>query len=158
MELILTAILDALQQAQIPAESSFRQGVMPQLSQPLTLVCVRTVKAETPFSYLGQRQVGQDIVPVYGQPLLAKAALRVYAPRKLGSDAALGRAFEILELLAQGVEGLRIGEAEVSGAEYDRDCDCFVCTVSADVRALRYAAANEDETEFTDFILKGEAQ
>ena len=39
---------------------------------------------------------------------------------------------------------------------YDAGCDCFLCPLTAQLKAYVYATANEDETEFTDFMLKGE--
>ena len=41
---------------------------------------------------------------------------------------------------------------------YDAVSDCFRCTITAKTRAYLYALANEDGTEFTDFILKGEVK
>ena len=38
------------------------------------------------------------------------------------------------------------------------DADCYSCKVTAHALAYVYALANEEETEFTDFILKGEVQ
>ena len=43
----------------------------------------------------------------------------------------------------------------VGACEYDAQSDCFVCPVRAQAQAYVYAVTDEDETEFTDFILKG---
>ena len=48
--------------------------------------------------------------------------------------------------------------AEAGGLCGGPDADCYSCKVTAHALAYVYALANEEETEFTDFILKGEVQ
>ena len=55
-----------------------------------------------------------------------------------------------LEDLSVQLAGITVG-----ACEYDAQSDCFVCPVRAQAQAYVYAVTDEDETEFTDFILKG---
>ena len=61
-------------------------------------------------------------------------------------------------LLAEEPGGVRIESFSVGTCAYDAVSDCFRCTITAKTRAYLYALANEDGTEFTDFILKGEVK
>ena len=53
---------------------------------------------------------------------------------------------------------VRLGALTVEQCGYDAAGDCYRCTVRVEAEAYVYAVANEDETEFTDFILKGEVK
>lgn len=61
----------------------------------------------------------------------------------------------VAALLGAPLGAVQIGSFTVGPCAYDALSDCFRCALTAKSRAYLYAVANEDETEFTDFILKG---
>ena len=105
------------------------------------------------YEYLGQTPEGESL---FGKRLEADVRLTAVCPRALGSEACQKQAERVAELLSGKVAGVTLAGYTVGACVYDAGCDCFVCPVTAQVKAYVYASANEDETEFTDFMLKGE--
>ena len=87
-------------------------------------------------------------------PELTGAVVAVSVEKAEAKDAADA----LLTQLSGGVKGLTITKLSAQECRYVQDGDCFCCKVGAQVQAYLYALANEEETEFTEFILKGEVQ
>ena len=126
------------------------------------VVAVGIEKAEAKdaglFSYLGQTLLDGKSVSLYGKRLEAEIALEVLAPADLGAKRCMKEADTLLTKLSGGIAGISLGKVSVEACKFRADEDCFGCKVTAEARAYLYALSNEEETEFTDFMLKGEVQ
>ncbi len=161
MERLMQALVSALRAGGIPAVRSFAAGTMPRLTETVTSVSLKSAKTHggTFYSYLGlQEQDDGGLLPVYGRPLEAVVRFLVHTPHELGSQACMQQVFSLAQLLTAGVVGVRLGELTVGACVYDDVTDCFECELCVQAQAYLYATANSDETEFTDFILKGEVR
>ena len=156
---MMDAVIDALNAADVPAVRAMPSALLGPLSTPVTAVGLKSAKAEQEalFSYLGFTEQNGTQVPLYGKKLAQEIFLQVGCPRHLGADRCLQEAETVMQVLLEGVNGVEIGKLLVGGCEYDQKADLFTCTVSAECEGFLYALADSDETEFTDFILKGEA-
>lgn len=161
MDELIAALLRALEKAQITAVKAFPEGIMPKLTGPVTAVGIREMKggANGAYTYLGMQADGMGAArALYGRRLEAEALMQVYCPRSLGGRACMTESERVAALLAEQPGGVRIESFSVGTCAYDAVSDCFRCTITAKTRAYLYALANEDGTEFTDFILKGEVK
>lgn len=160
MEQLMEAILQALLDAGFAAERAWPGLRLPELTAPVTAVGLNSARTEggTQFTYLGTRTVDGEETAVYGSALKAEAALTVFCPVSQGGESCLEVAEGLMQLLCSGIDGVRIRNASVGPCRFDSASGYLVCTVSAEADAWLYALANEDETEFTDFILKGVAK
>lgn len=161
MDELIAALLRALEKAQITAVKAFPEGIMPKLTGPVTAVGIREMKggANGAYTYLGMQPDGTGAArALYGRRLEAEALMQVYCPRSLGGRACMTESERVAALLAGEPGGVRIESFSVGTCAYDAVSDCFRCTITAKTRAYLYALANEDGTEFTDFILKGEVK
>ena len=123
----------------------------------MTAVGIAEAKSvDGPYAYLGmQEDKNGALRALYGKTLETEAVLEVYCPRSLGGRACMEEAERVAALLGAPLGAVQIGSFTVGPCAYDALSDCFRCALTAKSRAYLYAAANEDETEFTDFILKG---
>lgn len=155
MEQLIAAVMELLQEGGLVCVRQTPQSVMPQLRGPVTAVTLASAQAaeHALYEYLGQTPDGRS---VYGRHLEARVRLTAVCPRALGSVRCQQEAGRAAELLSGRVRGVTLRGYTVDECVYDAGCDCFLCPVTAQVHAYVYATANEDETEFTDFILKGE--
>lgn len=161
MDELIAALLRALKNAGITAVKAFPEGVMPKLSGPVTAVGIQEMKsaANGAYTYLGMQADAEGTVrALYGRQLETEAYLQVYCPRSIGGRACMAESERVAALLAGMAGGVQIGSFSVGPCSYDAVSDCFRCTITAKARAYLYALANDDETEFTDFILKGEVK
>ena len=152
MELLIEALIAALEQAGLRAVKA-----LPHLEKPVTAVGIAEAKSvDGPYAYLGmQEDKNGALRALYGKTLETEAVLEVYCPRSLGGRACMEEAERVAALLGAPLGAVQIGSFTVGPCAYDALSDCFRCALTAKSRAYLYAAANEDETEFTDFILKG---
>lgn len=159
MEELIAAMLRLLAQAGRTAVKAFPEGKMPHLETPTTAVGIREVKSvgKNGFSYLGMRENADGVRTAwYGKPLETELELQIYCPRRLGGRSCMEEAERIAAILADTDGGIQITSFSVGVCSYDAESDCFRCTLTAKTKAYLYAQANAEETEFTDFILKGE--
>ena len=156
MQAVIDAIVAALENADFAAVKSILTAAPAQSVQ--IAVGVKSARQNGAYEYLGQRQVDGQLLPYYGKNLALTVFFRVYAPRTLGCAACLENADALAAFLTQGISGVKLDKLTVGEARFDGQSDCFVCELTADCDGRIYATANEDETEFTDFILKGEAK
>lgn len=160
MEQLIKAMLSWLEGAGFAAARQMPEGMFPELEG--TVVAVGMEKAEAKeaglFSYLGVTEAEGRQVSLYGRRLEAEISLEVMCPQRLGAKQCMQTADALLTKLAGGVEAVALRKLTMGGCRYEADADCFCCKVSAQAEAYVYALANEDETEFTDFMLKGEVR
>lgn len=157
MEQLVTAIMDMLKSAGIACTRQTPGGAMPHLRAPVTAVSLAAARAmeHAMYEYLGQTPEGESL---FGRRLEADVRLTVVCPRTIGSARCQQEAARVAELLSGQVAGVTLTGYTVGECAYDAACDCFVCPVTAQLKAYVYARANADETEFTDFMLKGEVR
>ena len=161
MDELIAALLQALKNAGITAVKAFPEGMMPKLSGPVTAVGIQEMKsaANGAYTYLGmQTDAAGAARALYGRQLETQALLKVYCPRSAGGRACMAESERVAALLAGMAGSVQIESFSAGPCSYDAASDCFRCTITAKTRAYLYALANDDETEFTDFILKGEVK
>lgn len=153
--------MNALRAAGLTAVKAFPAGAMPELMAAVTAVGLKRARGShrAVYEYLGiQEEPNGTLTPLYGRPLEAELLLTVLAPRRLGGQGAMAEAERVTALIAGPVPGVHLEAFTVEGPELDGKSDCYRCTVTVTARGYLYALANSDETEFTDFILKGEVK
>lgn len=160
MEQLIAAVLKWMQAAGFSAVRGTPKGFWPELPAPVTAVSMGKSEAEQAglFSYLGVMEEKGKYTALYGKRLKAEVKLQTFSPESLGLDACAQEADRIITALSGGIAGLTVTGFTTQPCAYDEDADCFCITTDVQVQAYLYALANEDETEFTDFILKGEVQ
>ena len=159
MEKLIEAVIRLAEAAGIRAVKAFPVGAMPALTQPCTAVGLLKAKGagRAVYAYLGvEEQADGSLTPLYGRRLEAEVYLRVFCPRALGAQRCMQEAEKLAAALSRPSPVVRLGALTVEQCGYDAAGDCYRCTVRVEAEAYVYAMANEDETEFTDFILKGE--
>ena len=160
MEQLIAAALKWLEAQGFCAVRRTPQGVFPRLNGTVVAVDVAGTKMTQAglYDYLGMTDADGKRVSLYGRKIEAKVLLKIVTPRTLGAKECMEQADLVLTALSGGIPGLTMGEISSEACEYEADTDCFFCKVTARVQAYIYALANEEETEFTDFVLKGEVQ
>lgn len=108
--------------------------------------------------YLGEKvdEATQETVSVYGRKMLLTLLIEVYAPRTLGA-AGCEKAAEMVThaLMTALPEGLKLRELHLGQTEWDKVTGMFRLRASAAYEAYFLCEMAEDETVFTDFVLKG---
>ena len=160
MEQLMQAFLEALEAAGISAVRQQPQLSLPLLSAPVTAVGLAGAKGaeQAFFEYLGMTEQDGSEVPLFGRRLEADVTLAVYCPKRLGGARCMEEADTICQLLSGTLNGISFGGFTVEPCCYEADSDLFRCRIHVQARAYLYALSDEDETEFTDFILKGTAK
>ncbi len=160
MEQLIEAILRILQEAGFPAVRQMPQGKYPHLNGAVTAVGLQAAKTAQlrRFSYLGKTEKEGEELELYGKELEAEVFLQSICPRSKGAQTVMQRTDEIAQLLAGPMDTVSLSGFSVGPCTYDAQTDVFTMTVTAQVSAYLYALAEEDGTEFTDFILKGEVK
>ena len=156
MEAVLTWLKDAGYQA----VRRMPDGNFPELSG--VVVAVGLEKAEAAdaglYSYLGVTEIDGKAVSLYGKRLETQVTMEVVSPENLGAKACMEASGALLTKLSGGIPGLAIAKTVMEGCRFEADMDCYCCKMTVTALAYIYALANEDETEFTDFMLKGEVR
>ena len=108
--------------------------------------------------YLGEKvdEATQETVSVYGRKMLLTLLIEVYAPRMLGAAGCEEAAETITQAMMTALpEGLKLGSLQWGKTGWDKTMGMFRLDASAKYAAYFVAEAAEDETVFTDFVLKG---
>lgn len=160
MEQLIGAVLKWLKEMGFSAGRQMPGGMVSPLSKTVVAVGLGKAQAQDAglYSYLGVMQKDGREVSVYGKKLEAEISMEVLSPVSLGAKGCMQEADRLLTKLSGGVPGLTLGEIAVEGCEFRADEDCFGCRITVQAGAYLYALSNEEETEFTDFMLKGEVQ
>ena len=110
------------------------------------------------IEYLGEKvdEMTQEMVAVYGRKMLLTLLIEVYAPRTLGAAGCEKAAEMVTQALMTALpEGMKLRELHLGQTEWDKVTGMFRLRASAKYAAYFVAEAAEDETVFTDFVLKG---
>ena len=144
LEQLIEAILKWLKQAGFAAVRRLPEGVFPALTDTVVAVGIRKAEAKDAglYSYLGVLETDMEAL----------------CPEEQGAKRCMQAADALVTKLSGGVPGLTISRICAEECRFAADADCYSCKVTAHALAYVYALANEEETEFTDFILKGEVQ
>lgn len=160
MEQLIDAVLTWLKGAGFQAVRRMPEGEFPELSG--AVVAVGLGKAEATdaglYSYLGVTEIDGKAVSLYGKRLETQVTMEVVSPENLGAKACMEASSALLTKLSGGIPGLAIAKTVMEGCRFEADMDCYCCKMTVTALAYIYALANEDETEFTDFMLKGEVR
>ena len=160
MEQLIEVFLKWLKDAGFSAVRAMPEGMFPQLSDAVVAVSIAKAKAEDAgfFSYLGLMERDGTLRALYGKALETEVSLKVVSPQTLGAAACMQQADALLTKLSQPIAGVTLLEILAGECKYEMETDVFSCTLTAKAKTYLYAVSNEEETEFTEFILKGEVQ
>ena len=152
----MEAVLTWLKDAGFQAVRRMPEGELPELSGAVVAVGLEKAEATDAglYSYLGVTEMDGKTVSIYGRRLEAE----VVSPENLGAKACMEASSALLTKLSGGIPGLAISKTVMEGCRFEADMDCYCCKMTATALAYVYALANEEETEFTDFMLKGEVR
>ena len=102
--------------------------------------------------YLGEKvdEATQETVSVYGRKMLLTLLIEVYAAGCEKAAEAVTQA-----MMTALPEGLKLGSLQWGKIGWDKTTGMFRLDASAKYAAYFVAEAAEDETVFTDFVLKG---
>ena len=156
----MEAVLTWLKDAGFQAVRRMPEGEFPELSG--AVVAVGLGKAEATdaglYSYLGVTEIDGKAVSLYGKRLETQVTMEVVSPEDLGAKACMEASSALLTKLSGGIPGLAISKTVMEGCRFEADMDCYCCKMTVTALVYVYALANEEETEFTDFMLKGEVR
>lgn len=160
MEQLIDAVLTWLKDAGFQAVRRMPEGEFPELSGAVVAVGLEKAEATDAglYSYLGVTEMDGKTVSIYGRRLEAQVTMEVVSPEDLGAKACMEASGALLTKLSGGIPGLAIAKTVMEGCRFEADMDCYCCKMTATALAYVYALANEEETEFTDFMLKGEVR
>ena len=160
MEQLMDAVLAWLKDAGFQAVCRMPEGEFPELSGAVVSVGLEKAEATDAglYSYLGVTEIDGKAVSLYGKRLETQVTMEVVSPEDLGAKACMEASGALLTKLSGGIPGLAIAKTVMEGCRFEADMDCYCCKMTVTALAYIYALANEDETEFTDFMLKGEVR
>ncbi len=160
MEQLIDAVLTWLKGAGFQAVRRMPEGKFPELSGAVVAVGLEKAEAADAglYSYLGVTEIDGKAVSLYGKRLETQVTMEVVSPEDLGAKACMEASSALLTKLSGGIPGLAISKTVMEGCRFEADMDCYCCKMTVTALAYIYALANEDETEFTDFMLKGEVR
>lgn len=156
----MEAVLNWLKQAGFAALRRLPEGMFPALTDTAVAVGIQKAEAKDAglYSYLGVLETDGKTVSLYGKRLEAEISMEVLCAEQQGAKRCMQAADALVTKLSGGIPGLTIGKICAGECRFSADADCYSCKVTVQALAYVYALANEEETEFTDFILKGEVQ
>ena len=156
----MEAVLTWLKGAGFRTVRRMPEGDFPELSGAVVAVGLEKAEATDAglYSYLGVTEIDGKAVSLYGKRLEAEVAMEVVSPENLGAKACMEASGALLTKLSGGIPGLAIAKTVMEGCRFEVDMDCYCCKMTVTALAYVYALANEEETEFTDFMLKGEVR
>ena len=157
MEQLINAVVTWLKGAGFQAVRRMPEGEFPELSGAVGLGKAEATDAGL-YSYLGVTEIDGKTVSIYGRRLEAQVAMEVVSPENLGAKACMEASSALLTKLSGGIPGLAISKTVMEGCRFEADMDCYCCKMTVTALVYVYALANEEETEFTDFMLKGEVR
>ena len=160
MEQLIDAVLTWLKGAGFQAVRRMPEGEFPELSGAVVAVGLEKAEATDAglYSYLGVTEIDGKAVSLYGKRLETQVTMEVVSPENLGAKACMEASSALLTKLSGGIPGLAIAKTVMEGCRFEADMDCYCCKMTVTALVYVYALANEEETEFTDFMLKGEVR
>lgn len=157
---VRATIVGAIEKAGCRALAAYDEEKMKRHTDAVCVVGMReeTITESGLMAYLGKHtdETTQEVKEVYGRRLRLRLSLDVYAPREqkaAGCESAAEKVTQaLLTVLPEGLRAKEIGWEETG---WDKVSGRFRRRGSAEYEAYFAAEAAEDETVFTDFILKG---
>ena len=116
------------------------------------------IEESSAIEYLGEKvdEMTQEMVAVYGRKMLLTLLIEVYVPRTMGAAGCEDAAETITQAMMTALpEGLKLRTLQWGKTGWDKTTGMFRLDASAKYAAYFVAEAAEDETVFTDFVLKG---
>ena len=110
------------------------------------------------IEYLGEKvdEMTQEMVAVYGRKMLLTLLIEVYVPRTVGAAGCEEAAEAITQAMMTALpEGLKLRTLQCGKTGWDKTTGMFRLRASAAYEAYFLCEMAEDETVFTDFVLKG---
>ena len=154
------AVAAAIKAAGCAAIESYSEEQLKRYSTAVAAVGTKetVIEESGAAQYLGEKvdEATQETVSVYGRKMLLTLLIEVYAPRTLGA-AGCEKAAEMVPhaLMTALPEGLKLRELHLGQTEWDKVTGMFRLRASAAYEAYFLCEMAEDETVFTDFVLKG---
>lgn len=157
---VRAAVQAALEEAGISVAQAYEKEKFSPLASPLCVIGERSavIEAAGMLDYLGERwnEERGSVEEVYGKAWRLTLSLDVFASRAAGA-AVCGKVSEDVTaaLLRHLPSGLAVEELSWEESRWDKEYGLFLRRGSAKFSAYFLAAAAEDETVVSDFILKG---
>ncbi len=157
---VVRAAVRAIARAGCAATEAYSEETLRRCEAAVAAVGTRCAQIEGAgmVTYLGLRtdEETQAVREVYGRKMTLTLSIDVFAPRTLGA-AGCGEAAETVTLaLAEALpEGLRLRALRWEETKWDKASGMFRRCAQAEYAAYFVAETAEDETVFTDFVLKG---
>lgn len=160
LEQVKDAVAAALEGADIRTRTAYAPGWAKDYTGPVVAVGLRTGESRggALSSYLGQRTdpKTKTCQEVYGLRMELTLSLDIYCPPKEGASGGESVLEALHQIMLEGLPaGLRPTELKWEEASWDPDTSMFLRRGSLTCSAYFIAAASEDGTVFSDFILKG---
>ena len=154
------AVVKAMTDAGVTAVESYSAERFKMSKCAVTAVGARETVIEPGggLAYLGRKadEKTQEVREVYGRKMDLTLSLDVYAPREFGADGCEETAEMAMQALMTALpEGLKLRELHLGQTEWDKVTGMFRLRASAAYEAYFLCEMAEDETVFTDFVLKG---
>jgi len=157
---ITSSVVEVLTGAGINAGRAYPKAAIVREDGCFVRARVESVKQGAPgfANYLGLETGAEGVEwEVYGRRCKMELALDIYAFSTDGKAAEAGEALvdDIIFALG-GCSGLSIGSVSCGGARPDRDTGAFLCPCKAELDVLLTLRCEDENVQFSDFILKGE--
>ncbi len=160
MKQVKRAVISAIESTGCGAEEAYSAERLRRYERAAAAVGVREahISGSGVTDYLGRRvdERTQEIVEVYGRRMEVGLSIDIYAPRALGAEGCETAAENVAQALLTALpEGLRLRALHRGETEWDKVSGMFRLCAQAEYAAYFTAEAAEEETVFTDFVLKG---
>ena len=154
------AVIKAVAEAGCAATAAYGAEELKRYERAVAAVGVRETRITKAglIGYLGRRtdERTQETAECYGRRMELSVSLDIYAPRTLGAQGCEDAAETVAQALTTALpEGLCLRALHWGEPEWDRTSGMFRLCAQAEYAAFFVAEAAEDETVFTDFVLKG---
>jgi len=163
MSQVKAAVVTALNGADIETIAAYSEDKLKAYTTAVAAVGQRELKFTKTgqLDYLGQRydSVLGKTLETYGRRMELTMSIDIYAPRALGAAGCETAAETVSETMLTALpSGLKLRSLSWQESEWDKTYGMFHLAGEAEYSALFAAEADEDGTEFTDFILRGVVQ
>ena len=154
------AVAAAIKAAGCAAIESYSEEQLKRYATAVAAVGTKetVIEESSAIEYLGEKvdEMTQEMVAVYGRKMLLTLLTEVYAPRTMGAAGCEEAAETITQAMMTALpEGLKLRTLQWGKTGWDKTTGMFRLDASAKYAAYFVAEAAEDETVFTDFVLKG---
>jgi hypothetical protein len=154
------AVAAAIKAAGCAAIESYSEEQLKRYATAVAAVGTKetVIEESSAIEYLGEKvdEMTQEMVAVYGRKMLLTLLIEAYAPRTMGAAGCEEAAETITQaMMAALPEGLKLRTLQWGKTGWDKTTGMFRLDASAKYAAYFVAEAAEDETVFTDFVLKG---